>query len=68
MEEGEQRRGEETGLTVRQRQAVFIAPLATQHHQGDLSLMAILSRQSQDREKAHSAVALWASCLLTMVV
>jgi hypothetical protein len=49
-------------------QAVFIAPSATQHRQGGLSLRAILSRQSQNREKAHSAVALWASCILMMDV
>jgi hypothetical protein len=42
-------------------QAVFIAPSATQHRQSGLSLMAVLSGQSQNREKAHSAVALWAS-------
>jgi hypothetical protein len=50
--------------------AIFIAPSATQHRQGGLSLMAILSRQSLDREEAHSGLALWASCtyILTMDV
>ena len=48
-------------------QAVFIAPSATPHRQGGLSLMVILSRQSLDREEAHSTLALWASCHMLMM-
>src|SRR5664280_578280 len=46
-------------------QAGFIAPSATQHRQSGLSLTAILSRQSQGREKAHGATTPWASCTYT---